>query len=278
MEQTKIKVLSCGTIHMTPKDVYIKDKSLGQKRLAPPVNVFYIEHPVHGKILVDTGLSLDVKKVFPPHLMAFYQPEIEKGQSAKEQLHAMGVEPEDLDLVLLTHLDADHTCALKDFAGKAKRIVCPELEYFYSSRAVYKLRQVWDTWMPYERQMERVYFRSSVLGPVGRGFDLYGDDNILCIFCPGHTAGTIAVLVSTGPSNRFKCHGEGHYGGNYVVLGGDVAFNRRNIDDLVEPGYGFDHKQHQHGVKFLHDLREDPKCLKILCSHDPEIQGFEITY
>lgn len=278
MNEIKITVLKCGTMHVSPKDAYIKDRAIGQKRIELPVNVFYIEHPVHGRILVDTGWSSDVKDVLPRHLLNFYKPEITPGQTAKEQLHKMGIEPEDIDIVLLTHLDVDHTCALKDFAGKAKRIVCAEHEYFYSARTVYKLRQVWDTWMPYVDMIERIHFRASVLGPVGRGFDLFGDDSILCIFCPGHTSGLISIILSKGPSNRFKCHGEGHYGGDFVVIASDVAFTQRNIDDIVIPGYGFDHEQHRNGLQFIHDIQADPKCLKILCSHDPKIENYTITY
>lgn len=278
MDKIKIKTLKCGSIHLHPKDTYMNDKSIGSSRIELPVNVFYIEHPIHGKILIDTGLSDDVTKILPAHLSLFYRPNIRQEETAAAQLHQLGVEPEDIDVLVLTHLDADHTCALKDFAGKAKRIVCPELEYFYSSRMVYKRRQVWDTWIPYADMIERIHFRASVLGPVGRGFDLFDDDSFLFISCPGHTSGIVSTIISQGPSNRFKCHGDGKYGENYVVLASDVAFTQRNIDDLVSPGYCFNRELNRKGLEFLSSLQQDPKCLKILYSHDPKSSGFEIEY
>ena len=267
IKEIRITTLKCGTMTVRPYEAYISSRNPLQKRIELPVNAFFVEHPVHGNILIDTGWSSDVEDLLPKHLKDFYQPKINKGETAAEQLAEMGVKPEDIDLVLLTHLDVDHTCALKDFAGRSKRIVCAELEYFYSCRNVYNRRQVWDTWMPYVDSIERIYYFASVLGPVGRGFDLFGDDSFLCIYCPGHTDGIFATVISQGPSNRFIDHGMGKYGGEYAVLASDIAFSQKNIDDQVVPGYGFDRQQQKNAIAFLKDLQSDPKCVSTLFSH-----------
>ncbi|MFR7758407.1 MAG: MBL fold metallo-hydrolase [Christensenellales bacterium] len=198
----KIHILHCGTITIPANMAYIKDSAL--KRVTLPVSVYLVEHPVHGKILVETGLSADCNEVMPKYLRDFYRPQVEKGQTAKEQLAAMGIRPEDIDLVLITHNDVDHTCALKDFAGKAKRIVMAEHEYFWSCRTVYRVRQVWETYMPYKDIIERPFYFGTAQGPIGRGFDLFGDDSVLCIACPGHTDGQMAVMINKAPSGRCK--------------------------------------------------------------------------
>ena len=262
----KITPLRCGTMTVRPYEAYIKDRSPLAKRVELPVNAFLIEHPVHGKILVDTGWSADVEEILPQRLKNFYRPHVGKGETAREQLHAMGIEPEDIDLVLLTHLDVDHTCALKDFSD-AKRIACAELEYFYSCRTVYRMREVWDTFMPLDDRIEKIHYRASVLGPVGRGFDLFGDDSVLCIYCPGHTDGIFSVMINRGPSNRFIDHGDGKYGGEFAVIASDLAFSDRNLDDEVVPGYGFDREQQLSAVRFLKELKKDSLCRGILYSH-----------
>lgn len=272
MSEIKITTIKCGSMRVRPYDAYKADNSLFAKRIEIPINAFLIEHPIHGNILVDTGWSKDVNAILPKHLLEFYQPKIENGETAKEQLEAIGIRPEDIDLVLLTHLDVDHTCAVKDFAGKTKRIVCAELEYFYSCRNVYKKRQVWDTWLPYVEEKDRIHYRASVLGPVGRGFDLFGDDSILCIYCPGHTDGIFSIIVSQGPSNRFLCHGDGVYGGEFAIITSDVAFSQRNIDDMVVPGYGFDRQQQLKAISFISKLQNDPKCKATLFSHDSNLK------
>ena len=264
-----IHTLRCGAMRVLPRERYIADRGLLRERIELPVNAYLIEHPKHGRILLDTGWSSDCRELLPPRLLKFYEPKIGKGETAAEQLEDMGLRPEDIDLVLMSHLDVDHTCALKDFAGRAGRIACSELEYFYSCRMVYKMRQVWDTWMPYADDIERIHYHASVLGPVGRGFDLFGDESILCIYTPGHTDGIFTTLVTREPTNRFKAVGTGIYWGDYAVLASDVAFCEDNLRDSVIPGYGFDRGLQAKSLEFLQTLRRDPKCRAMLFSHDP---------
>ena len=272
----KIHILHCGTITIPANMAYIKDSAL--KRVTLPVSVYLVEHPVHGKILVETGLSADCNEVMPKYLRDFYRPQVEKGQTAKEQLAAMGIHPEDIDLVLITHNDVDHTCALKDFAGKAKRIVMAEHEYFWSCRTVYRVRQVWETYMPYKDIIERPFYFGTAQGPIGRGFDLFGDDSVLCIACPGHTDGQMAVMINKAPSGRFVNAADGIYGNEFAILASDVAFSQRNIDDLVIPGYGFARQRQRKSIQWLKTMQADPKCVGIFCSHDANVTPQTIEY
>ena len=266
-EEIKISILQCGTMTVLPYEADIRRNNPLEKRIVLPVNAFLVEHPVHGNILIDTGWASNVNDILPKYLKHFYRPQIAPGQTAKEQLAAKGLRPEDIDVVLLTHLDIDHTCALKDFAGKAKRIVCAELEYFYSSRYVYKVRQVWNTWIPYIKAEDRIHYRSSTLGPVGRGFDLFGDDSILCIYTPGHTDGNFIVMINRSPSDRFKHHGDGDVGESFAVIASDAAFSETNLSDHVVPGYGFNRKLQLKSVEFLADLRKSSYCCGMFFSH-----------
>lgn len=266
--EIKITVLRCGTMSVLPYQADIRRKNPLARRVELPVNVFLIRHPAHGNILIDTGWSADVCGILPAYLKDFYRPKIGEGETAREQLEKMGILPEDIDLVLLSHLDVDHTCALRDFAGRAKRTVCSELEYFYSCRYVYKARQVWDTWMPYiTNEEDRLCYRASVLGPAGRGFDIFGDDSVICIYTPGHTDGNFTTLVNQSPSDRFKEHGDGRYGGEFAVIAGDTAFSRRNLDEMSVPGYGFDRRMQLRSIEFLKKLEADRNCRAILFSH-----------
>ena len=266
MKEIKINTLPCGSINVKPSDACISDRAVFQKRTKLPVNVFLIQHPEHGNILIDTGLN-SLCRSFSRQLNEIYQPEVSPNETAVSRLKELGLRPEDIDVLLLTHLDADCTCALPDFAGRARRIVCAELEYFYSCRTVYKKREFWPSWQPYVSAIERIHYRSSVLGPVGRGFDLFGDDSILCIYCPGHTDGIFSVIINQGPSNRFKTHGDGLYGGDFVLIASDLAFSQRNIDELSVPGSGFDRSQQLNALRFLRELQQEPHHFATLFSH-----------
>lgn len=92
----KIHILHCGTITIPANMAYIKDSAL--KRVTLPVSVYLVEHPVHGKILVETGLSADCNEVMPKYLRDFYRPQVEKVRPPKSSLRRWASAPRTLTL------------------------------------------------------------------------------------------------------------------------------------------------------------------------------------
>lgn len=103
------------------------------ERLWLPVSAYLIECS-HGKIIFDCGwhrnMSPDgvfdkkaqIKSLGSLPLYVTNQGRIEKGLAIDEQLAALGIHPADLDLVLLSHLDCDHTNGL-NLVADAKQIL-----------------------------------------------------------------------------------------------------------------------------------------------------------
>ena len=199
-----IHILRCGSIQVSETVPYgnaIGLKNSAKQLTAPdrdrlmlPVCAYLIEHP-RGLILVDTGWCREisprgvydpkaVREILPPHLAALH-----------EQLAARKIRPEDLDCVILTHLDPDHVAGLRHVKG-AKRIVLPEDEYFWSCRTVFKTRQPRNLW--YDPRIERLFYRGSPLGPNRWAIDLFGDESVHLVNVPGHTDGQAAVLLQNG--------------------------------------------------------------------------------
>ena len=270
----KLHVLHCGYIRVDQSAAFGNDVNLkntarqmltpDSRRLTLPVCCYLLEHP-RGPVLVDTGLSRELSpagvydpkaalSLLPPQLAAFYHPWVPEGMTAAEQLEAMGIQPEDLALIILTHLDADHVMGLKSLYG-AKKILLPEDEYFWSCRTVYKLRQPQSLWMG--ESITREFYRGSPLGPNRWAIDVYGDESLQLVNVPGHTDGQAAVVVRNG--------------GRFVILAADAAFSPRNWREEITPGYGFDRKQQLKSLRWLADMEKDPGCVKILCSHDAGI-------
>ena len=129
----RIHVLHCGSMLVSKAVPYgggvnLKNARRGvfdkaAERVELPVSAYLIEHP-KGKVLIDTGWSREispdgvydaaaVKRQLPGYLAAFYHPWVEKGKTVAEQLAQMGITPEELNAVVLTHLDADHTSGLR---------------------------------------------------------------------------------------------------------------------------------------------------------------------
>ncbi len=268
-------MLQCGTIRVSKtvpcgNRIDLRDSArqlltADRDRLTLPVFTFLLEHP-RGLILIDTGWCREISpqgvydpgaaaKVLSPQLAALFRPVLPKGMAVHEQLAAMGIRAEDLDYVLLTHLDPDHVAGLRH-VSRAGHIVLPEDEYFWSCRSVYKARQPQKLWIPYP--MERPYYRGSPLGPNHWVIDLFGDESVRMVNVPGHTDGQAAILIQSG--------------GRFVLLAADAAYSPRNWRESITPGFGFDRQRQLQSLRWIAGMAEDPACAAVLCSHDPGIR------
>lgn len=277
----KLHILRCGEIRVSETVPYggaISLRNTARQLAAPerarltlPVFCYLVEHP-HGLLLVDTGWCRAVsprgvydpaaaRELLPGPLAAFYRPLLPSGEAIHEQLEARGLRPEDLDCVILTHLDPDHVAGLRHLKG-ARRIVLPEDEYFWSCRTVYKARQPRSLWG--DAPIERLFYRGSALGPNRWVIDLFGDESVQLVNVPGHTDGQAAVLLRSGA--------------RFVLLTADAAFSPRNWQESIAPGYGFDHEQQLKSLRWIADMAADPACAAVLCSHDAGIRPRSIEF
>ena len=269
-----IHILQCGSIRVSetvPFGNRINLQNSARQLLTPdrgrvtlPVFAYLIEHP-KGLILVDTGWCREISPdgvydptavagVLPSHLAALFHPVLPAGAAVHEQLAEMGTRPEDLDYVLLTHLDPDHVAGLRH-VYRAKHVILPEYEYYWSCRAVYKARQPFDLWIQYP--MERPFYRGWTQGPNRWVIDLFGDENIMMVNVPGHTEGQAAVLIQNG--------------GRFVLLAADAAYTPRNWQEMITPGFGFSEGWQRKSLKWIAETAADPACAAVLCSHDPGV-------
>ena len=277
----KIHILNCGFIRIHEdlpygggsimtgfrKAVMAPDR----KRVTLPVFSYLIEHPA-GLFLVDTGWSRDispdgiydpkaVKSVLPAHLAALYRPYVPAGMAVDEQLRSMGIRQEDIDAVLITHLDPDHVSGLRS-VSRAKRIVIPEDEAYWSVRTKYRIRQpeqLWDV-----EGAERVFFRGHLLGPMNKAIDITGDGSIMMVNMPGHTDGLCGVIVR----NREK----------YVILASDAAVSARSWEKLEPPGFAADPALQFKTLRWVAKEANDTACAAVLCSHDKESKAETIEF
>lgn len=262
----KIHILHCGTVNLprnAPGKLAVTSLSDEKRRVTLPVCTYLLEHP-RGLVLVDTGWCRDispegvyspaaVQTVLGAPLAAFYKPEVKHGQAVHEQLAARGIRPEDLELVIITHLDPDHVSGVKHLKG-AKRIIMPEDEYFWSCRTVYKLRQPWKLWM--NEGIERVYYRGFGGVPNNWAIDVFGDETLYMVNLPGHTDGMCGVVAANGKRFALMC--------------ADAGFSRRSWEALDVPGFGFDKELELKCLKWIKEMSEKPGCVGVYASHDAE--------
>ena len=78
-----------------------------------------IEHPALGKVMLDTGYTqrfFEATRSFPGRLYRFATPVFVKEEEyAIHQLARMGLRPQDINHLVISHFHADHIGGLKDF-------------------------------------------------------------------------------------------------------------------------------------------------------------------
>jgi len=165
-----------------------------------PVPAFLIRHPSVGPILVDTGLhpsiATDGKENFGGTSNRFGSPSLKAGEDVPAQLRARGLDPNEIPIVVMTHLNIDHTSAISEFPNSTFIVSEPEwVEATTGSGGLLKgyRRQHID----YAFEYRTVDFnRANVdsYASFGRSFDLFGDGSVRLAFTPGHSAGHMSLV------------------------------------------------------------------------------------
>lgn len=228
--------------------------------LTLPIQAFLIEHPTAGAILVDTGIHEGVatspRRQHGLAMAAAFRVRMTPDQAVPAQLRARGVQPEDVRLVLMTHLHWDHVSGatqlpnatfLVDRAewdaasaggfrkGYAGRFLDPALDWRYLDFASREVNS-------YET--------------FGHAVDVLGDGSIRLVQTPGHSAGHMSVIVRL--SNR------------ELLLAGDAAYARRSIEERLVPLFlgGDEHLYLRSLDEIARYLQQRPDAA-VVCGHDP---------
>lgn len=273
MEKIKIHMLHCGHVLVSPNLPFgdgnlIKASGIFEresKKIWLPVTAVYIEHP-KAKILVDTGWNRAMspegvidKEAQIKHLSHLLyevnQGYVELGQTSDEQLAAMCVKVEDLDYVVLSHLDCDHVSGLSPFKGAKKILVSePEMEAattLINSHTRYTPR-LWE-----DTGIETFQFSKTGLGPVGESFDLLGDGTIQMVHIPGHSAGLAATLIRNNDKQ--------------VLYFSDGGYATRSWKEMLLPGVIEDKAAAYKSLEWIRDVSMSLDCIDSFACHDPEI-------
>jgi glyoxylase-like metal-dependent hydrolase (beta-lactamase superfamily II) len=165
-----------------------------------PVPAFLIRHPSAGAILVDTGLhpsiATDGKQNFGGLSNRFGKPSLAAGEDAPAQLRSRGLDPNEIPVVVMTHLHIDHTSAISEFPNSTFVVSEPEwVEATTGSQGT--LKGYRREHIDYAFEYRTVDFNRGEIdsyASFGRSFDLFGDGSVRLVFTPGHSAGHMSVI------------------------------------------------------------------------------------
>ena len=206
----KMHVLAGGRLKMR-KHIYFPDADRNES-IELPVNCVLLRHP-KGNVLFDTGCHPDIvtnaEERWGP-LARVMTPLMSPQDNVISSLQAVGLAPDDIDIVVCSHLHPDH-CGCNQFFKKARILVrAEELAVARSADALGAgyLPVEWDHPLDYQA--------------VTNDLDLFDDGAIRLMHLPGHTQGTMGALVTLKHSGRF-------------LLAADAVSIRANLDGGIIP-------------------------------------------
>lgn len=156
-----------------------------------PNPMFAFRHP-KGVVLFDTGVN--IKGVRDPlnwwgAFVSDITMNITPDDELPTQLARVGIGPEEVKYVVMSHLHIDHVGAMTSFPEATFIVRQSELRFAWwpqpSMRLVYPFNDLRDT-------RNFTYLEL----PDGKDFDIFGDGSLVCIHTPGHTPGHQSLLAA----------------------------------------------------------------------------------
>lgn len=228
------------------------------RSLPMAMGAFLIEHP-KARFLVDPAICAAVhKRVLPgmPFPVGLLVSPEKPVLGLADALAGRDLSGDDIDFALATHLHWDHVSGLLDMP-EALELRVPAMEYEWAMNG--------DT-APYgvvraplrDRRIGNIELDGPPVLTFTRSHDLFGDGAVLLVDLPGHTPGSIGVLLAVDDGTR-------------VLLVGDAIWNTVQIELIREkapmPGRLFDADRDKtfETIQRLHAL---PAGIEVVASHD----------
>ena len=233
----------------------------GGGTLKAPCLAYVVRHPQRGTILIDTGMhpdvSTDLHKDFGRLMSLMFRKIRPAAESFDAALRAQGVGPDEVELVVMTHLHVDHTSGMRLLPNA--QFVCAREEWAAATkpnadRAGYVAHHL----PPAERVQQVDLARDGEPhGPFARTLDLLGDGSMRLISTPGHTVGHLSVLL------RLADGGE-------ALVAGDAAYTARSIAEERLPLLTIGDDRYRASLRELKAYTDANPGVPVIPTHDPD--------
>lgn len=213
-----------------------------------PVMCFLVE-AAGERVLFDTGMHPAVRDDAVGHWGRVARrrlvPQLDAGGDVVGRLRASGLGPDDVDLVVNSHLHNDHAGMNLAFPRSRKLVRTREFEHAVSLMDTPSSGFVRADFFDAEQLPELFDYESS--------YDLLGDGSVVLLSTPGHTPGHQSLLL------RFPS-------GTEYVLSGDAVYSCGELAAGRPPGIAWDSEMAGQSARRLQAMAQDGT--HVLVCHD----------
>ena len=217
-----VYAFQCGILK-TKTHYILKDTRVGVP-FDIPVPFFVIRHG-SSWVAYDSGnnaaVAVDPIKYWGQAVCDAYMPVMKPHEEFSIQIKRVGLKPEDLYAVIMSHGHLDHCGALEDLAGTDVPVYFQKLELEHIQKQVASGKKT--AYIPDDfKKMDQCNVQT-----LDGIFDVFGDQSVLVLPTPGHTPGHQSVLVRTN-------------NGQNLILAQDACYTLENMFASIPPGMAVD--------------------------------------
>jgi N-acyl homoserine lactone hydrolase len=234
------------------------------QQMRVPIVAFLLEHPTAGFVLIDTGFhgsisegtgSERARNLGPVGRLMARNVRMRSDQTVAAQLRALGIEPADIGLVVMTHLHFDHASALCDFPAATVLLTAAE---WHAARARGSFLRGYSSAQidarPSYRTLDFTRFRNVSQGPFEETIDVFGDGSLTLASTPGHSAGHLSAMLRLG--------------GREALIAGDAVYTMATLRAGERPWRSDDPEAFERSLAAIQVYdREHPDAL-VIPGHD----------
>ncbi len=237
----KLWRLDCGSTLITDLNVFSDTRAYTGKSMPLTASCYLIKHG-DAYMIWDTGLSASLKgaKIDPKTGGATIT------RTVVEQLAEIGVKPDQIGMIGISHYHYDHIGQAADFPGATLMIGNGDFDSLSAT--------------PPTNGANPTALKNWIGGPgksipVSGDKDVFGDGSVTMLDTPGHTPGHHSLLVKLGAMGN-------------VLLTGDLAHFQENYNNDGVPGFNTNRADTLASLARFKGLAKNLKATVII-QHDP---------